>query len=234
MVTTKELELLRAPLVDAEVDWRASRCGTGAKGKYAFLVPYLNRIEIIDRRLDGILGPDNWKNEVLIQEGGVVSTIWILVGDTWIPRTDGAGYTDYEGFKGGISDAFKRAAVLWGIGRELYRVKEVGVFGQQIHDGYAPNDGGYYVNLQAKARGNSPAWYGWIRKPSIEGFRKIQKQKEEEREATVSRKTGTAPPAGKAPDPVGDSQVPPDEDGRFQGDESAPPEDSYNNELDIF
>src|SRR5690606_17516766 len=35
----------------------------------------------------------------------------------------GAGNTDVEADKGGISDAFKRAAVKWGVGRYLYGVE---------------------------------------------------------------------------------------------------------------
>jgi len=38
----------------------------------------------------------------------------------WIWKADGAGDTDVEAEKGAISDAFKRAAVKWGVGRYLY------------------------------------------------------------------------------------------------------------------
>lgn len=40
----------------------------------------------------------------------------------WISRTDGAGNSDIEAIKGGLSDAMRRAAVQWGIGRYLYEV----------------------------------------------------------------------------------------------------------------
>ena len=35
-------------------------------------------------------------------------------------KENGAGDTDFEADKGALSDAFKRAAVLWGIGQYLY------------------------------------------------------------------------------------------------------------------
>ena len=38
----------------------------------------------------------------------------------WLWRANGAGETNVEGEKGQYSDAFKRAAVMWGIGRYLY------------------------------------------------------------------------------------------------------------------
>ena len=37
-------------------------------------------------------------------------------------KTDGAENTDYEPVKGGLSDAMKRAASQWGIGRYLYKL----------------------------------------------------------------------------------------------------------------
>jgi hypothetical protein len=53
---------------------------------------------------------------------GVVCDLGIFddnVGD-WLWRANGAGETQVEGEKGALSYAFKRAAVLWGIGRYLY------------------------------------------------------------------------------------------------------------------
>ena len=40
----------------------------------------------------------------------------------WMEKTDGAENTDYEPVKGGLSDAMKRAASQWGIGRYLYKL----------------------------------------------------------------------------------------------------------------
>lgn len=40
-----------------------------------------------------------------------------------VRRSDGAGDTDFEAEKGGLSDALKRAAVLFGVGRYLYNAK---------------------------------------------------------------------------------------------------------------
>ncbi|MFD1104199.1 Rad52/Rad22 family DNA repair protein, partial [Sphingobium olei] len=52
-------------------------------------------------------------------------TIAIKCGDEWISKSDGAGDTDVEGQKGAVSDAFKRAAVKWGVGRYLYDMDAV-------------------------------------------------------------------------------------------------------------
>lgn len=65
-------------------------------------------------------------------EHGVIAAIAIKNPETgeWIEKQDGAGATDMEPFKGGISGALKRAAVAWGIGRELYRYPRILIEGE--------------------------------------------------------------------------------------------------------
>lgn len=53
--------------------------------------------------------------------------IGVKPGDEWIWRGNGAGETNVEGEKGQFSDAFKRAGVMWGIGRYLYALPNVWV-----------------------------------------------------------------------------------------------------------
>src|SRR3546814_7172992 len=61
----------------------------------------------------------------LTGKGRLICTISILCGDQWISKSDGAGDTAVEGEKGAISDAFKRCAVKWGVGRYLYDIDAV-------------------------------------------------------------------------------------------------------------
>lgn len=53
--------------------------------------------------------------------------IGVKVGSEWLWRSNGAGETNVEGEKGQYSDAFKRAAVMWGVGRYLYYLPNVWV-----------------------------------------------------------------------------------------------------------
>tara|TARA_R100001244_G_scaffold63321_1_gene52669 strand:- start:47 stop:601 length:555 start_codon:yes stop_codon:yes gene_type:complete len=71
-------------------------------------------------RLDEVIGPLNWQDTYKEVMGRIICTLSIRFGDEWISKEDGAGDTKIEGDKGGISDAFKRAAVKWGCGRYLY------------------------------------------------------------------------------------------------------------------
>lgn len=109
---------LKAAFPRETVSWRAQ--GITTQGDKAMALAYIDARDV-ENRLDDVVGPENWEDSyVETAKGRVISTIRIRVGDEWISKSDGAGDTDVEGEKGAISDAFKRAAVKWGIGRYLY------------------------------------------------------------------------------------------------------------------
>ena len=83
----------------------------------------------IQQRLDDVCGPGGWRNEFAAGPGGgVLCGISIRieregsdgVETEWVTKWDGAENTDVESVKGGLSNAMKRAASQWGIGRYLY------------------------------------------------------------------------------------------------------------------
>lgn len=116
-------EKLAAPFQPEAIHWRAQTL-TKNKDK-ALALAYLDARDVMDR-LDEVAGPENWQDSyVETVKGRVVCTLSIRSGDQWISKSDGAGDTAVEGEKGGISDAFKRAAVKWGIGRYLYDLTDV-------------------------------------------------------------------------------------------------------------
>ena len=77
-------------------------------------------------RLDVCLGPDKWKDEYTLVEGGYLCYLSIKINDEWITKVDGADglMKGDNAVKGGISDALKRAAVKFGIGRYLYKLPQ--------------------------------------------------------------------------------------------------------------
>jgi hypothetical protein len=90
------------------------------EGNQAMALAYADARDVMNR-LDTVCGAHCWQDSYVESvRGRVICTISILIGDQWISKSDGAGDTAVEGEKGGISDAFKRAAVKWGIGRYLY------------------------------------------------------------------------------------------------------------------
>jgi hypothetical protein len=68
-----------------------------------------------------VLGMD-WQCKYSHANGKTICDIGIMIDGLWIWRAGGAGDTDVEAEKGAISDAFKRAAVLFGVGRYLYEL----------------------------------------------------------------------------------------------------------------
>lgn len=118
-------EQLAAPL--PSIHWRAQSVfkGNDSRPPAAMALAYMDARDVMDR-LDAVVGPDGWQDSyVETVKGRVIASISINIDGQWVSKSDGAGDTDVEGEKGGMSDAFKRAAVKWGIGRYLYRMEAV-------------------------------------------------------------------------------------------------------------
>ena len=108
------------PFPREAVSWRAQ--SLSKLGDKAMALAYIDARDVMNR-LDDVCGPFGWQDSYTeTASGRVICTIQIKDPEwgQWTAKSDGAGSTDVEGDKGGISDAFKRAAVKWGIGRYLY------------------------------------------------------------------------------------------------------------------
>lgn len=111
-------ERLKAPFPEKRVSWRIGQ--KTKDGKRAMLLAYIDARDVM-QRLDDVLGVDGWQSSITeTPSGRVLCTLRCRINGDWIAKTDGAGSTDVEGDKGAISDALKRAAVQFGIGRYLY------------------------------------------------------------------------------------------------------------------
>ena len=118
------LEGLSAPFPRSDVHWRIQGSPVNRNGKwFGMALAYIDARDVMDR-LDDVCGAANWQSEFTeTPKGRVICRLGILLESGWVWKSDGAGDTDVEGDKGGISDSLKRAAVSWGIGRYLYRLK---------------------------------------------------------------------------------------------------------------
>ena len=131
-------EKLGKPFPASDVSWRMQYVD---KEKCEGLaVPYLDARAIADR-LDDVVGPYNWRDEYGLwhcytekskeqgRDDKIVNSqvcklsIYNDERKEWVEKSDGAENTDFESIKGGLSDAFKRVAVKWNIGRYLYKFK---------------------------------------------------------------------------------------------------------------
>lgn len=105
------------------VHWRVQGKPYERNGTFsAMALAYIDARDVMDR-LDEVCGPAGWQDEYEVTNNGlIICRIGIRIGDEWVWKSDGAGETAVEGKKGGMSDALKRCAVKWGIGRYLYRL----------------------------------------------------------------------------------------------------------------
>jgi hypothetical protein len=106
---------LFAPFDDAEIHQRQQAGRT---------LNYITARTIMNR-LDEVLGPPNWRAEYRETSNGVICKLSIrLPSGEWMDREDVGGYAALsdqgDNTKAAFSDAIKRAAAAWGIGRYLY------------------------------------------------------------------------------------------------------------------
>jgi hypothetical protein len=114
------LRQLSAPFDPRSVHWRPGSMTKDKKKTQA--LAYLDARDVM-ARLDGVCGA-MWQCQYTpMPNGSTCASIGILIDGHWVWRSNGAGETKVEGEKGGYSDAMKRAAVLWGVGRYLYAIR---------------------------------------------------------------------------------------------------------------
>ncbi len=109
---------LKKPFSDEQISWRVGST-TRDKSK-GMALAYIDARDVMDR-FDEVCGPEGWQCRYV--DAGTATTcceIGVLIDGNWIWKSNGAGKTDVEGEKGAYSDALKRAAVCWGVGRYLY------------------------------------------------------------------------------------------------------------------
>lgn len=134
MEENKYFEALGQPFDSESVKWKI-QC-TNKEKTSGFAVPYADSRAIADR-LDAVAGQMNWQDSytpwhsttetddtgaaVITESQLCTISIYFKEREEWVHKTDGASDSDFHPVKGGLSDAFKRAASKWNIGRYLYK-----------------------------------------------------------------------------------------------------------------
>lgn len=98
-------------------------------GSRALAVVYLSAREVMDR-LDEVVGPLRWQDTYsVLPSGAVQCRLTITVAGVTVTREDVGGQSEQpdedDRLKAAFSDALKRAAVKFGIGRYLYSFPKV-------------------------------------------------------------------------------------------------------------
>ncbi len=115
-------EELSRPFAATEVKWKPSM----VKGNRALALAYVDA-RVIQDRLDDVLGVMGWSDSYKVLDGGaVMCRLRLRIGEHWITKMDVGGQSeqpdDGDKMKAAFSDALKRTAVKFGVGRYLYRL----------------------------------------------------------------------------------------------------------------
>jgi hypothetical protein len=96
-----------------------------AKNGRATIVSYIDSRQVQDR-LDEVVGAGRWQTDFKFIDGKLFGGIGIMIDNIngqplqWVWKWDVGTESNVDKEKGEVSDAIKRAAVQWGIGRFLY------------------------------------------------------------------------------------------------------------------
>ena len=118
---------LAAPFDPTDVDWRPQ--GKPSPNARVQLVPYIDA-RCVQERLDAVVGLGGWDFDwqpLNMDAKGEVTSAKGILTIHGLSKADVGTASNFEPSKGCVSDALKRAAVMWGVGRYIYALPQVWV-----------------------------------------------------------------------------------------------------------
>ncbi len=115
-------QALKAPFPAESISWRVGNTNAKQLGCKPWeatkgsALAYIDARDVMER-LDKVVGEGLWQCKYPFPQCCELS---IYIDKQWVTKSNMAGESQIEAEKGQASDSFKRAAVLWGIGRYLY------------------------------------------------------------------------------------------------------------------
>ena len=118
------MKALSAPFDPSEVKFKPAVVA----GARAMALAYVDA-RVIQDRLDEVLGVTGWQDEYeVLPDNSVVCRLKLKLGGEWITKVDVGGPSEQpdggDRMKAAFSDALKRSAVKFGVGRYLYRLPQ--------------------------------------------------------------------------------------------------------------
>ncbi len=192
------LEALAQPMDDNEIEWKVQTVTRNNQGDLnALIVPYV-QARAIQSRLDkvcGLLWQTKYRELSIFEKPAIECTISIFHNNVWISRCDAAEATQYESVKGGYSDALKRAAVQFGIGRFLYSLPQhwVSITSNR------PQGPSEYVGGKYKINGKEEYVKGYYSRPELNLKQNQSSQTSKQTTTTTPQKHPTNQKGKKEP-----------------------------------
>lgn len=118
------MQALSAPFEPTAVKFKPAV----VSGNRALALAYVDA-RVIQDRLDEVLGVNGWQDDYeCLADGSVVCRLRLRLGDEWVTKVDVGSPSEQpdsgDRLKAAFSDALKRAAVKFGLGRYLYRLPQ--------------------------------------------------------------------------------------------------------------
>ncbi len=117
-------KLLSEPMPLSSIHFKVKK----TDGDRALVLVYVDARTVMNR-LDAVLGNENWEDDYTPTADGAICRLKVrLPGGEWVQKSDIGGINegsdggDGDKMKGAVSDALKRAAVKFGVGRYLYKI----------------------------------------------------------------------------------------------------------------
>ena len=137
--TNHQAEISKALAAPIELSWKVQNKQGADKLN---MVAYIDSRDV-QNRLDEVLGLSGWQNKYISHAGKLFCELSLRHGDEWITKSDAGMDSVIASDKGAASDAFKRAAVMFGIGRYIYELPNITIgVGQYKGKDYPVNDQG--------------------------------------------------------------------------------------------
>lgn len=116
--TDKDIcDLLHLPVPEESIKWRQSTFDADSRTQ---MLAYIDARYVMDV-LDNSIGSGNWENEYIEIKDRIFCRLSLTFpSGKKVSKMDCGSDTVFEAEKGVVSDALKRVAVLFGIGRDLY------------------------------------------------------------------------------------------------------------------
>ena len=114
MTTQETIKALQTPFPPDEVKWKVQ----ATKGTWSTYVAYVDS-RAVAKKLDDATSL-MWQDRYEEVSGLLICSIGLFIDGQWIWRSDTGTESDMDKEKGHVSDAFKRCAVKFGVGRDLY------------------------------------------------------------------------------------------------------------------
>lgn len=185
MVTVEQLEKLKEPM---PYKWRVQSTKFGK----STVVAYVDARQVQDK-LDEVLGGANWQNDFKLIDGKLFGGVGVNTKDGWIWKWDTGVESNMDAEKGQVSDAFKRAAVHFGVGRFLYSLGIV-----TLNSKEHTNKKEYPATREGKILWNSEELNAYVSKIVAEGILDDTKPNKAPQATKTTKATKATPAKEKA------------------------------------